>query len=124
MPSGEYKAIAIKPVGILRVVPHHLVVQHVTHRSASHRQTGMAGIRLLDGVDCQETDRVDGFIDEIGVCGLADGFGGRGCADREAGDAGGSAAGGGGDGREDGFKAGEGGEGKRGGGSWMAGAMT
>lgn len=56
--GGEYESVTVEPVRVLRVVPHDLVVQHVSHRSASHRQTRMAGVRLLHGVDGQKPDRV------------------------------------------------------------------
>ena len=42
----------------------------------------MTRIRLLDGVDGEEADRVDGFFDQRGVRGcLLDGFDGGGGAD-------------------------------------------
>lgn len=116
MSGGEHEAIAIKPIGVLRVVPHHLIVQNVSHRSAAHGQTRVAGVRLLHGVNCQEPDCVDGLIHELGIGSLLEGLHGGGGADRETG-CGGRAApvNGSYGGRGGSFKAGEGGDGKSGG---------
>lgn len=36
----------------------------MTHRSATHGQTRVTRIGLLDGIDGEESDRVDGLIDQ------------------------------------------------------------
>ena len=66
---GQNKAIPVEPLGIFRVVLHDLVIEHVTHWGASHGETRVAGIGLLDGVDGEEADRVDGFLHERDVGG-------------------------------------------------------
>lgn len=72
---GQNKAIPVEPLRIFRVVLHDLVVEHVTHWGASHGETRVAGIRLLDGVDGEEADRVDGLFYQRDVRGgLLDGL--------------------------------------------------
>lgn len=124
--GGENKAVAVEPVGILGVVPHHLIVQYVPHRSASHRQTGVAGIRLLHGVDGQETDSVDGLLHELGISCLLQGLHGGGSDHRVADHGGGGAAAGegGGSGGGGGFESREGGDGGRRGVELVGGAMA
>lgn len=67
MSCGEHKPITIEPVRILGVVPHDLIVQYVGHGSAAHGQTRVTRIRLLHGINCQETDCVDGLLDEFDI---------------------------------------------------------
>lgn len=136
---GEDEAVTVEPVRVLRVVPHDLVVQHVTHRGAAHGQTRVTRIRLLDGVDREEPDRVDRLLDQRGVGGLAHrgldgdgldcagsgpGWAGQGSASAVGGAAGGGdERGGGGGGGGGGFEAGESGEGDAVGGG-LGGAMV
>jgi len=42
MASRKHKPVAIEPVGILGVVPHHLIVQNMAHGRAAHGEPGMA----------------------------------------------------------------------------------
>ena len=69
MTRGENKAITVEPFRVLRVVPHDLVVEHVTHRGATHGQTRVTRIRLLDGIDRKEPDRVHRFFNQRGIRG-------------------------------------------------------
>lgn len=64
MTSGQYKPVTVEPVGILWIVPHDLVVQNMAHRGATHGQTRMTRIRLLNGIDGQESDRVYRLLDQ------------------------------------------------------------
>jgi len=59
---GQNKAIPVEPLRIFGVVLHGLVVEYMTHWGASHGETRVAGIRLLDGVDGEEADRVDRLL--------------------------------------------------------------
>ncbi|KAI8010681.1 hypothetical protein LOK49_LG06G03069 [Camellia lanceoleosa] len=52
----------------------------MTHRSTTHGKTQVTRIGLLDGVDCEETDCVDRFLDE-GSVGLGESFDSDGGAD-------------------------------------------
>lgn len=73
MTCGQNKAIPVEPVRIFGVVLHDLVVEHMTHWGASHGETRVAGIRLLDGVDGEEADRVDRLLHQRDVgAGLLD----------------------------------------------------
>lgn len=123
MTRGEDEAVTVEPVRVLRVVPHDLVVQHVPHRGAAHGQARVTRIRLLDGVDREEPDRVDRLLHQCGVGCLVHrgldrngpdyarsgtGRAGQGSASAVGGAAGGGDERGGGGG---GFEAGESGEG-------------
>lgn len=63
MASRQNEAISVEPVRILRVILHDFVVQDVTHGSTSHRQARVTRVRLLDGIDREEPDRVDRLLD-------------------------------------------------------------
>ncbi len=47
----EQKAISIFPLGIVRVVSQKTRPKHVSHRRCAERQSGMAGVCLLNGVE-------------------------------------------------------------------------
>jgi len=57
--AGEDKAVAVRPVRVLRVVPHVPRPQEIGQRSLAERRARMAGIGLLDHVHGQEADGVD-----------------------------------------------------------------
>src|SRR5689334_16686014 len=57
--GGKQKAIAIFPLRIMRVMTQKARPQHVSHRRRAERQTGMARLGFLDGVECQGTNGVD-----------------------------------------------------------------
>jgi hypothetical protein len=86
MAGGEDEAVAVEPVWVLGVVPHDLVVQDVTHRSAPHGQTRVTRVGLLHGVDRQEPNRVHGLLHQGSIGGLVHGGGlGHGGSYRAAG---------------------------------------
>lgn len=63
MAGGKDEAVAVEPVWVLGVVPHDLVVQDVTHRSAPHGQTrSVTRVGLLHGIHPQESDHVHGLF--------------------------------------------------------------
>ena len=55
----EHEAVAVEPLGILGVVPQHLVPEGVGHGGGAHRQARVARIRLVDRIHRQEADAVD-----------------------------------------------------------------
>ena len=57
--GGEHEAIAVGPGGVSGVVLEEARPEDVRHRRRAHREPGMAGLRLLDGVGGEEADRVD-----------------------------------------------------------------
>ena len=59
MAGGEDEAVAVEPLIVLRVVFEVLGPEDVGHGGRAHRQPGMPGIRLLNGIDRQHLDRVD-----------------------------------------------------------------
>lgn len=67
MAGGEHEAIAIKPVRILRIILHDFIIEYVTHRSTTHGQTRVTGVSFLDSIDSQESDRVDGLVNQFSV---------------------------------------------------------
>ena len=52
------EAVAVGPVRIFRIVFQEAREQHGGDVGAAHRQAGMAGFRLFDGVHGKEADRV------------------------------------------------------------------
>ena len=64
--AGEHEAVAAGPVGVGRVVPHHLLEEQVGRRRQAHRRTGVAVADLLDRVHGQHPDRVDSATVEVG----------------------------------------------------------
>src|ERR1041385_3765156 len=57
--GGKQKAIAIFPLRIMRVMTQKARPENVSHRRRAERQTGMARLGFLDGVECQGTNGVD-----------------------------------------------------------------
>src|SRR5581483_12188912 len=62
------KPIAVGPARLAGIVSEKTRPKHVGHGRRSHREPGMAGISLLDGVDRQESDGVDAeFIERAWI---------------------------------------------------------
>ena len=57
--GGEDEPVAVRPVRVGRVVPHHVAVEDVGERRERHRGPRMARVRLLHAVHRQRPDRVD-----------------------------------------------------------------
>ena len=55
----KHEAISIEPERIARVVLEEILENDVPHRRGAEWQTGMTGIRLLNGVDREGANRVD-----------------------------------------------------------------
>lgn len=72
MAGRQDEPIPIEPVRVLGIILHNLIVQNMAHRSATHRQARMAGICLLHSIDREETDRIDGLLDQRRLSGLID----------------------------------------------------
>ena len=72
MARRKQKAIAVFPLGILRVVTQELCPERVSHRRRAQRQAGMPRLGLLHRVDRQRADCVDAKLIEFrgGVCDL------------------------------------------------------
>lgn len=64
MSSGQNEPIPIEPVRILGVVLHDLIVKNMTHRRTAHGQTRVSGVSFLNRINGQESDRVDGLLNE------------------------------------------------------------
>ena len=65
VPAGEHEAVPVRPVGILRVVPHEARPQHVGDGRGFHGKARVAAVGLLNGVDGQHADGVDASLLEI-----------------------------------------------------------
>jgi len=65
--GGEHEAVAVEPLGVLRVVRHRLAENDIAHRGAAHRETRVTGVALVDGVDGEETNGVDAIIDRFSL---------------------------------------------------------
>ena len=64
--AGQHEAVAARPVGVGRVVPHHLLEQQVRRGREAHRRAGVAVPDLLDGVHGQHPHGVDGLVVQLG----------------------------------------------------------
>ncbi len=70
--GGQHETVPPDPVGVRRVVPHHLLEEGVGGRRQAHRRTRMAVTDLLYGIGGQDTRGVDGPLVQLGpleVCG-------------------------------------------------------
>ena len=67
MAVREHEAIAVWPDRILRIEAHDPVPQGVDQRRQRHRRAGMAGVRLLHGIDRQGANAIDRKLVELGV---------------------------------------------------------
>ena len=63
---AQHEAVAVRPVGIGRVVPEVAVPQHLGNVGHAHRGAGMAGLRFFNGVDSQHADGVGHLAGKLG----------------------------------------------------------
>src|SRR5262249_48177499 len=68
---GQDEPVAVGPDRVVRIEPKHLLPQAVCDRCESHRRTGMAGVRRLNGVHRKSADCVDAQTVDIGRSGHA-----------------------------------------------------
>ena len=66
VPGRQHEPVTVGPVRMRRRVAQEPRPQDVRHRGRAHRRPWMAGVRLLDAVDRQRPDRVDGEAVEVG----------------------------------------------------------
>ena len=66
VPAGEDEAVAVGPARVARVVTQVARPEGVGHGSRAHRQPGMSGVGLLDGVGGEKANGVDGAV--LKVC--------------------------------------------------------
>ena len=78
MTSRENEPVTVKPVRVLGVIPHDLIVENVSHGSTSHGKTGMTRLGLLHRIDRQEPDRVNRFVDNRRIGARLEGLDSRG----------------------------------------------
>ena len=71
VPGAEHEAVAVEPVGTGRGVPEEARPEDVGHGRGAHRGTGVTAVGLLDAVDGEGPDGVDGqlLVDGWGVAG-------------------------------------------------------
>ncbi|MEY9484917.1 hypothetical protein RKD26_000711 [Streptomyces calvus] len=62
----EDEAVAARPFGVGRIVPHHLLKDRVGGRGEAHRGAGMAVADLLHGIGRQQAGGVDGTPVQVG----------------------------------------------------------
>ena len=60
VPRRQHEAVAVRPVGVRRSVPEEPGPDYEGGRGGAHRGAGMAGYSLLDRVDRERPDGVDG----------------------------------------------------------------
>ena len=66
MPGRQHEPVAIDPVRVGRCVAQEARPQDVGHRRGAHRRPRMTRVCLLDPIDRQGPDRVDGELVEVG----------------------------------------------------------
>ena len=59
---GEDEAVAVDPLGVGGIVLHELVIEQVGDGRAAERGAGVAGVGLLNSVDGEEAEGVDGEL--------------------------------------------------------------
>ena len=64
--GGQHEPVAVGPVGVRGGVAQEPRPHHIRHRRGAHRGAGVPGVRLLDGVDRERPDGVDGELVEVG----------------------------------------------------------
>jgi hypothetical protein len=64
--TGQHEAVTSRPVGVARVVSHHLLKQQVGDGRQAHRGARMAVADMLHSVGGQHPDGVDGSRIKIG----------------------------------------------------------
>ena len=65
VPGGQDEPVAIRPVRVRRGVAEEAGPQDVGHRRRAHRCTRVARVGLLDAVDRERPDGVDGQLIEV-----------------------------------------------------------
>ena len=65
-PARQHEAVAVGPVRVGRGVAQEARPEHVGHRRRAHRRARMTGVRLLDAIDGERADGVDGELVEVG----------------------------------------------------------
>src|SRR5215813_6748275 len=64
----EHEPIAVGPEGVLRIEAQDAIPQRVHQRRERHRRAGVPGLRLLDRIDREGTNGVDGYLLHLLVC--------------------------------------------------------
>ena len=62
---GEDEAVAVDPLGVGGIVLHELVIEEIGDGGAGERCAGVAGVGLLNSVDGEEAEGVDGELVEL-----------------------------------------------------------
>ena len=63
--SREHEPVAVRPLGVARIVHEVLLPEHIGHRRGAHRQAWVAGVGLLHGIDGEDANRIDGEVAEL-----------------------------------------------------------
>lgn len=68
MPRRKDESVSINPFGAFGVDLQEVTPKNMGHRGASKRKSGVTGIRLLNGIDGQGSNGINGK--SIEICGL------------------------------------------------------
>ena len=68
MACRKNKAIPVEPRGIVGVMAEKPGPERIGHRGCSHRQSGMAAVRPLHTIHCEEANGVDGEGVKVCLC--------------------------------------------------------
>lgn len=60
MASRQHESVTVEPEGVGRVVVHELVEEQVGHGCAAHWHSWVPRVGLIDSINGQEADSVDG----------------------------------------------------------------
>ncbi len=63
--SGKHEAVAIRPLGVARIVREVLLPKYVGHGRGTHGQARVARVGFLYGIDGKDADGIDGEVAEL-----------------------------------------------------------
>src|ERR1700683_538004 len=67
MSPGQYETIAVEPLRVPGIMLQKLRPKSVSHSGSAHRHARMAGVRVLDSVHRQHSDRVDPQVLQLSI---------------------------------------------------------
>src|ERR1700744_6721886 len=62
VPIRKHKAVAVRPMRILRIVPHVLVKEQIRNRRIAQWPARRAALGLVYGIDCKKTKCINGKL--------------------------------------------------------------
>ena len=67
MSPGQYETITVEPLRVPGIMLEKLRPKSVSHGRSAHRHAGMTGVRVLDSVGREYSDRVDTELFQLSI---------------------------------------------------------